>query len=170
MKNLLFTGIILLTFTSLNAQNAITNISGESSPGACDGSALFQFSTPAFGETVAILAEAPGLFPIIDTLSVPEGDTIGTVLFNGLCNGSYAIMTTDTIGFSHLDTLYFNITGADSLVITTSSTNETAQGPCDGTAVIAAFGGIGNISYTLIDQDSILLGSRTTYYNLCPGL
>ncbi len=170
MKRNLLLILFFVALGNLNAQNSITNITGESFPGACDGTVRFQFSTPAFGETVAILAEAPGLAPFLDTLSVQEGDTIANVQFTGLCNGSYAIMTTDTMHSAHFDTLYFNITQGDSLVLTTSSTNETAQGACDGTAIVTAFGGSGPVSYTLIDQDSNFVGSGSNYSNLCPGL
>jgi len=166
MKRSILIAALLLSVFSIKAQY-VTSVVGESSPGACDGSALFQLSTPVFGGTVVHLTLDATSYIVSDSLM--EGDTIGQVNYSNLCADDYFVLIADTLG-NNLDTIAFTITSVDSIVVTNFATNETGVGACDGTVLISTFGGTPPYTITVISDDSTLIGTGANLTGLCPGL
>jgi gliding motility-associated-like protein len=96
--------------------------------GACDGTATVG---PVGGSGTYTYLWSPG------------GQTTPQV--TGLCAGTYQVTITDSEGCS-IDASVL-ILGPDPFDVVASSTNETCNGPCDGTASITISGGAGGFTY-----------------------
>jgi gliding motility-associated-like protein len=110
--------------------------------GACDGTATVSWNSLLPNYTVEWFDNITGL-PIGQT-DGPGAITTSTAV--GLCAGEYLAVVTNGGGCVFSDTIIVNeppaITG------TTSSTDVTCNGACDGTASVVASGGTGVLTYT----------------------
>lgn len=101
--------------------------------GACDGIAT---ANPAGGV-------APYSYLWILPPPLPF-DTTPTI--SGLCAGSYTVTVTDFLGCFNTDTVIF--TNPPLLTVTSTTTNATCVGACNGTATANPVGGTGAYSYS----------------------
>ncbi|MEO8069662.1 MAG: SprB repeat-containing protein, partial [Flavobacteriales bacterium] len=130
---------------------AITSSTPESCFGACDG-------------TAGVIAGG-GLPPYDYTWSPQPGAGQGTDTATGLCPGIWTL----TIGdFAQCDTtIVFLITGPPAILPNETFTNETCNGPCDGTASVNPSGGAGGLFSILWNPG----GQNTpSISGLCAGL
>lgn len=85
-----------------------------------------------------------------------------TAMVEDLCAGTYAVTVADAAGCTAETTV--TLTDPVEIMLTMSSTNETALNADDGTASVSAFGGVGNYSYLWNNSET-----TATISNLAPG-
>jgi gliding motility-associated-like protein len=91
----------------------------------------------------------------------------GTPNVSGLCAGPVLLTITDAL---LCDTaLLITISEPPPLEVTGTSTNETCNGPCDGTATVVALGGVGPYAYTWNPAPPTGQGTPSVS-GLCAGL
>jgi hypothetical protein len=122
-------GIIVTGATPITIASTVTNVSCS---GLCDGQIIVlpQGGTPPYTFNWTGIGTGPA-----DTLS-----TIGN-----LCPGTFTVIVTDAAGCIAMDTI--NITEPPLLVITSSFTNPSCNGLCDGTITPIVTGGTAPYSY-----------------------
>ncbi|MBN4066155.1 SprB repeat-containing protein, partial [Candidatus Amoebophilus asiaticus] len=112
--------------------------------GACDGTAT--------------ISGGGGTAPLTFTWSTGASGTS----ISSLCPGTYTGTVTDANGCFTTSTV--TITEPPALTVSTTSTNVTCNGACDGTAIISGGGGTGPLTFTWSTG-----GSGTSISSLCPG-
>jgi len=141
---------------TINPAPALTNTVVEtpvSCTNACDGSAI---ATPVGGTgglTVSWEVDPTG------ASAGPDGLTI-----SNLCPGDYWSIVTD--GNLCQDTASFTLTNPVPLIITTTITDETCFGDCDGQILVNAVGGTGGYTFQL---DNGGFGPVNPFTALCQG-
>lgn len=92
-----------------------------------------------------------------------SGGPYNSQTVSGLCVGSYTVTVSDAAGCYNTDTVTF--TNPPVLAVSTTSTNATCAGSCNGTATAASTGGTGAYTY------SWMPGGQTTQVasGLCAG-
>lgn len=160
-------GAYTLTVTDANGCQVITPFV-ISTPSGIDASGVV---TPAScGNTCdgAIDVTVSGGVPGYIYLWTPDVNGQGTPNASNLCPGNYALQITDA---AQCDTVLLFVVDAPLAIIPNpSQTNETCNGPCDGTATVNPTGGDGLFAY-FWDPPPPGGGQGTnTATGLCPGL
>ena len=127
-------------------------IDDASCSGDCDGSI-----------TVAVTGGA-GTLTYVWTPQPPVGQ--GTTSVSGLCSGDIELSITDASGCD--TTITFTIGAPDPIIPNGVSTNESCNGPCDGTASVTPSGGVGTFSYLWTPLPPSGQGT-SSISGLCPG-
>lgn len=121
--------------------------------GACDG--------------IVTANAAGGTVPYSFIWTGPSPSTAIVSLGNsaiGLCAGTYVVNVSDAAGCFNSDSVTF--TDPPVLTLSTSSTNETCNGSCDGTATATGGGGTGAIGYS---WNTVPVQNTATATGLCSG-
>ena len=130
----------------------VPTVTDESCAGACDGA-------------ISVVASA-GVPPYayLWTPEPPVGQ--GTPAVSGLCPGVWTLRIVDAVACDTL--IQFTVNGPPPIVPNASFTNESCNGPCDGTATVAPTGGVGPFSFqwTPVPPSGQGLPAAT---GLCPG-
>ncbi|MBK7944916.1 MAG: SprB repeat-containing protein [Flavobacteriales bacterium] len=160
-------GAYTLTVTDANGCQVITPFT-ISTPSGIDASGVV---TPAScGNTCdgAIDVTVSGGVPGYIYLWTPDVTGQGTPNASNLCPGNYALQITDA---AQCDTVLLFVVDAPLAIIPNpSQTDETCNGPCDGTATVNPTGGDGLFAY-FWDPPPPGGGQGTnTATGLCPGL
>lgn len=160
-------GAYTLTVTDANGCQAITPFT-ISTPSGIDATGTV---TPAScGNTcdgaINVVATG-GLQPYTYTWSPQPGGGQGTANAFNLCPGNWSLQITDA---AQCDTVLLFVVDAPSAIIPNpAQTDETCNGPCDGTATVNPSGGIG--PYSFVWSPAPPAGQSTsTASQLCPGL
>jgi gliding motility-associated-like protein len=107
-----------------------------------------------------------GLPPYLFTWSPAPPSGQGTPNVSGLCPGVWTLQITDA---AVCDTVLVFTVGSPSAIIPNDTfTNETCNGPCDGTATVAPTGGTAPYSYLWTPAPPIGQGTPAAS-GLCPG-
>lgn len=107
------------------------------------------------------------------TINIPwtGGDTTfsSVINFTGICPGAYTFVVEDATGCQ--DFFVITMFGPPPIFTTTSSTDETSVGACDGTATVLATGGSPSFTYTWYECPTFTpIGQTTaTATGLCAG-
>lgn len=113
------------------------------------------------------VAASGGLPPYVWTWSPEPGAGQGTPNVSGLCPGIWTLQITDA---AQCDTvLQINITSPPVIVPNGSSTDETCNGPCDGTATVNPTGGQPPFTFLWNPVPPVGQGTNSAT-QLCPGL
>lgn len=96
----------------------------------------------------------------------PIVPTQTTQIATGLCSGTYTVLVTDNLGCSNTGTISFS--NPPAINITSTLTNATCNGNCNGAISITATGGTGAISYTWSPGNPTGQGTPNVT-NLCAG-
>lgn len=116
--------------------------------------------------TVNVVATG-GIQPYTWTWSPEPGAGQGTPNVSGLCPGTYTLQITDA---AQCDTvIQVLITSPPPIVPNGSSTDETCNGPCDGTATVNPSGGQPPFSFVWNPAPPVGQGTNSVSL-LCPGL
>jgi hypothetical protein len=115
------TSSVSLTLTDPPANNLTSSKTDASCFSICDGTAL---------------ASATGQGPF--TYSWSTSPVQNTASISGLCAGSYSVISTDVNGCTNSSSV--NITEPSQILITTTKTDPTCFGSCNGTALVSASG------------------------------
>lgn len=107
-----------------------------------------------------------GLPPYTYTWSPEPANGQGTATVSGLCAGTWILQVTDALGCDTL--LSFDLIAPDAIIPNEVWTNETCNGPCDGTASVAPTGGVGPFTYFWAPAPPIGQNSAAVS-GLCPG-
>lgn len=160
-------GAYTLTVTDANGCSVVTPFT-ISTPSGIDA----QFSsTPAScgnncDGTITVVATG-GLPPYTWTWSPQPGAGQGTPNVSGLCPGVWTLQITDA---ALCDTvIQIDITSPPTIIPNGSSTNETCNGPCDGTASVNPSGGQPPFSFVWNPLPPVGQGTNSASL-LCPGL
>ena len=132
---------------------AVTSQTNETCAGDCDGTA-----------TAIAGGGLPG-YTYVWSPAPPPGGGQGTNSASGLCPGTWNLTISDAAQCD--TTLVFVITGPQPILPNETSTNETCNGPCDGTASVNPSGGSGG-GYNVLWNP----GGQTTpgISGLCAGV
>lgn len=144
----------LITFTLVEPSGIAldVDIDAASCAGLCDGTITLDITT--------------GLAPFTFVWSPEPGTGQGTPVAGGLCAGEWSVLVTDAAG---CDTLVIAVvTEPPPILPNESFTNETCNGPCDGTASVAPDGGQAPYTYLWTPPPPIGQGTPTAS-GLCPG-
>ncbi len=159
-------GAYTLTITDANGCQVITPFA-ISTPSGIDA----QFSTTptscgnACDGTATVIATG-GVLPYTWLWSPQPGGGQGTPNATGLCQGIYTVQITDA---AQCDTVIFiNIIGPTPIVPNPTQTDETCNGPCDGTATVNPSGGSGAYTFLWSPQPPVGQGTGSAQ-QLCPG-
>lgn len=127
----------------------------------CDTTLQFVITTPSDVEVTPTVNDADchdscdgsidllvtgGLAPYTFLWTPPPPVGQGTPSISGLCPGTWSVLVTDAGGCD--TTLVLQVDAPTAIVPNGSSTNETCNGPCDGTATVAPTGG--TLPYTFL--------------------
>lgn len=109
------------------------------------------------------LGTTSAVAPVMYSLNggVPQA----TNVFSGLIAGAYTAEIIDGNGCAA--TVNFTITQPTALAYTTTPTNSSCQGNCDGQIVVGATGG--TAPYTFSSDNGVSFGPSSTLSNLCAG-
>ena len=161
-------GAYTLTVTDANGCQVITPFA-ITTPSGIDA----QFSTTptscgdACDGTATVIATG-GLPPYTWLWTPDPGAGQGTPNASLMCQGIYTLQITDA---AQCDTvLFINITGPSPIDPDSSQTNETCNGPCDGTATVNPTGGVGPYAYVWTPAPPNNQQGQPSVNSLCPGL
>ncbi len=90
----------------------------------------------------------------------------GSPAASGLCAGIWSVVVSDALGCDTLIT--FDLVAPDPITPNSTSTNETCNGPCDGSATVAPTGGVAPYSYIWAPVPPSGQGTPSAT-GLCPG-
>lgn len=107
-----------------------------------------------------------GLPPYTWTWSPAPSIGQGTPVASSLCPGTWQLTIGDQAGCD--TTVTINLTAPPAIEPNGSFTNESCNGPCDGTATVAPSGGSGNFTYLWTPAPPQGQGTATAS-GLCPG-
>ncbi len=108
-----------------------------------------------------------GLAPYVFTWSPAPPIGQGTPDISGLCPGNWTLQITDAAACDTV--LVFAVTAPPAIVPTETFTNETCNGPCDGTASVAPTGGTAPYNYLWTPAPPVGQGTPSAS-GLCPGV
>lgn len=120
--------------------------------GSCDGT--------------IILPTTGGVAPYTWLWSPTPAVGQGTGVVSGLCAGVYTVLITDAVACD--TTLQITVGAPQPLIPNGSSTNETCNGPCDGTAAVAPTGGTAPYIFNWVPEPPVGQGTPVAT-QLCPG-
>ncbi len=120
---------------------------------ACDGSIEVEISG---GEAPYTIAWSP-----------EPGAGQGTDSITGLCAGEWTLLVTDALGCD--TTIAYQIAAPDAIVPNEAWTNESCNGPCDGTASVAPTGGTPPFNFSWSPAPPVGQGTSDAS-GLCPGI
>ena len=141
---------IIVAPADINSVVTTTNVSCN---GACNGTA----SVNSTG----------GILPYTYTWTPAPGGGQGTNSATGLCAGVYDLRIVDAIGCDTI--LQITILEPPALAITSTFTNESCAGPCDGTAGVSVSGGVSPYQYLWSPPPPVGQGTPNAE-QLCAGL
>ncbi len=145
----LATPFTISTPSGIDAQGTVTDASCGNS---CDGA-------------IAVTT-AGGLPPYTYTWSPEPGTGQGTPNAGGLCAGVWTLQITDA---AQCDTvLLFTVDEPDPILPNGVSTDETCNGPCDGTVTVSPTGGVAPYTFTWDPPPPVGDGTNAGS-GLCPG-
>ena len=111
----------------------------------------------------------PYSFEWIDVATnMPAGATPNDSIGTGLCAAEFFVRVTDANGCTQNSTT-LTLTEPPVLGGTTTSTDISCFGFCDGTATVNPFGGVGFYSVLWIDANGMAVGNGLTIGGLCNG-
>ncbi|MFH1320500.1 MAG: T9SS type A sorting domain-containing protein [Bacteroidota bacterium] len=117
--------------------------------GSCDGS--------------AVVSPSGGTAPYTYLWDDPSSQT--TASANGLCAGTYNVTVTDANGCTAMDS--YTVIEPVALASSTSGTDASCNGTCDGVSSVSAFGGTGGYTYLWDDPGFQTTAAAT---GLCAGI
>ncbi|MBX2978338.1 MAG: gliding motility-associated C-terminal domain-containing protein [Flavobacteriales bacterium] len=133
--------------------NSVVTTTDVSCNGDCDGTAS--------------VSSTGGILPYTYTWTPAPGGGQGTNSATGLCAGVYDLRIVDAIGCDTV--LQITILEPPALTITSSFTNESCAGPCDGTAGVTVSGGVSPYQYLWSPLPPVGQGTPNAE-QLCAGL
>lgn len=113
-----------------------------------------------------ILVTSGGIDPYTFNWSPEPGTGQGTSAVGGLCAGTWTVLITDQAGCD--TTLTFQIVDPDPIDPRGTFTNESCNGPCDGTATVDPLGGAGGYGYNWSPEPGSGQGTASVS-GLCAG-
>ncbi|MEO8587785.1 MAG: gliding motility-associated C-terminal domain-containing protein [Flavobacteriales bacterium] len=144
---------ILFTVNTPSGIVAVPTVTNASCADVCDGT--------------IILSTGGGLPPYIYTWSPSPPVGQGTPSVSGLCPGTWTVVISD--GAACDTVMVFDITSPTPIIPNAVSTNESCNGPCDGTASVAPTGGQAPYLYLWTPVPPSGQGLPTAT-GLCPGI
>ncbi|MBL7957839.1 MAG: SprB repeat-containing protein, partial [Flavobacteriales bacterium] len=160
-------GAYTLTVTDANGCQVVTPFA-ITTPSGID--AQFSTTPTSCGDAcdgTATVTATGGLPPYTWLWTPAPGAGQGTPNASLMCQGIYSLQITDA---AQCDTvLFINITGPTPIDPVSSQTNETCNGPCDGTATVNPSGGVGPYTFVWVPPPPVGQGTGSAS-QLCPGL
>ncbi|PCH95383.1 MAG: hypothetical protein COB85_04590, partial [Bacteroidetes bacterium] len=148
--NLLLAFILIGSTAFSQTLSVFVSASGETSCGACDGTA-----------TAIVFGGSP---PYTYLWNDPASQT--TSIATGLCPGNYTVYVVDMM--LNIDSASADvIAAASTMILSSSSTDESSCGACDGSTAVSVSGGVPPYTFIWDDPSS---QSDSIATGLCPGI